>query len=325
MPRMMRFEYVGSLVHIMARGLDGKNIFIDDHDKQEFLVRFARIRRECGYRCLSWCLMPNHYHLFLRTNEQPMSALMRPLNGGYARWFNHKYHRHGYLFQDRFKSVLCQDQEYARQLIRYIHLNPVRSGEVDSIKMLRNWPWCGHGYLLNIPGAIGSSFQDRNEALRRFGSMLERAVPLYMKYLKEGINETNLEISGQLPDDALFEIAGSHKGWPAVIGDADFAKNAMSCHQVAVRRRHRQADYQNVLESIAKQVTTRCKIPQIQLFQKGRKDIRSQAREQFCYQAYYKEKIPFGIIAQYLKGTISPVVLLARKGKEQANKTSRIY
>jgi putative transposase len=317
----MRFEHAGSLVHIMARGLDGKNIFIDEHDKQEFLVRFARIRRECGYRCLSWCLMPNHYHLFLRTNEQPMSALMRPLNGGYARWFNHKYHRRGYLFQDRFKSMLCQDQDYARQLIRYIHLNPVRSGEVGSIEMLAKWPWCGHGYLLNTPGAAGISFQDRNEALRRFGSLPDRAVSLYVKYLKEGIDKAHPETAGSLSEDALFEIAGSHKGWPAVIGDADFAKNAMSCHPVAVHRRHRQADYQNVLESIAKQVTARCEIPKSLLFQKGRRDKRSQARELFCCRAHDEEKIPYGIIARYLKGTIPPIMLLARRGKEQVNKT----
>jgi putative transposase len=321
MPRMMRFEYPGNLVHVMVRGLEGKSIFQDDYDRQEFLVRFTRVLHECGYRCLAWCLMPNHYHLFIRTNEHPMSTLMRPLNGGYARWFNHKYRRRGYLFQDRFKSILCQDQEYARQLIRYIHLNPLRAGEVDSLEALMKWPWCGHGHLLKIKGAAGQSFQDRNEALRRFGVVPGDAMQSYIRYIREGIDKECIENAGQLPDDASFEIAGSHKGWPAVIGDAEFAMAAMIRHEVAVRRRHRQADYLAILEKIAREVTSSGGVDYNQLFEKGRQNKRSHTRERFCYIAYFEEKIPFAVIARFLKGTIPPVVLLARRGK---NRSSRI-
>ena len=105
------------MVHIMARGLDGMTIFRDDADRDFFLSRLSKNLKRTGYTCHAWALMDNHYHLFLRTSEPPMSRLTRPLNGSYCRRFNRKYKRRGYMFQDRFKSVLCQDQEYAKLLI----------------------------------------------------------------------------------------------------------------------------------------------------------------------------------------------------------------
>jgi putative transposase len=323
MPRMMRFEFPGSLVHIMARGLDGKKIFLDIDDRQVFLTILTREITQCGYRCLAWCLQSNHYHLFLRTNENPMSSLMRPLNSGYARWFNDKHNRRGYLFQDRFKSVLCQDQGYARQLIRYIHLNPIRSGEVVSLKELRVWPWCGHGYLLNAPRANGCLFQDHLETLRRFGNTPENAVQSYVTFLEQGIHKGCSGTAGQLPDEAVFEISGSHKGWPAVIGDAEFAKEAMLRHEVSTWRKHRQVDYKNALESIAVDISKSCGVSYDQLFEKGRQDKRSKARETFCYRAHHEEKIPFVAIARFLGTTITPVVFLARHGKERTGVKNR--
>ena len=198
MPRMLRFAHPGSLVHIIARGIDGQKVFIDNKDREEFLKRLAHGLQKVEYRCLAWCLLSNHYHLFLRTNEIPMSGLMRPLNGGYAQWFNRKYGRRGYLFQDRFKSVLCQDQEYAKQLVRYIHLNPLRAGEAKSLEELKTWPWCGHGFLIGFRGSIGHVFQDRQEALRRFGQTPEVAVSGYLSFLLAGIDDQRPEISGRL-------------------------------------------------------------------------------------------------------------------------------
>jgi putative transposase len=317
MPRMMRFEHPGSLVHIMARGIDGQSIFIEAEDKKEFIKGFKHGLDNCGYHCIAWSLLSNHYHFFLRTTEVPMSGLMRSLNGSYARWFNHKYKRRGYLFQDRFKSVLCQDQEYARQLIRYVHLNPLRTGDVTTLNALKNWEWCGHGCLLNIPGATGHDFQNRREALRRFGKTSDEAVSSYLEFLQEAIDQQPIETAGRLPAAGSHEIAGSNKGWPAVIGDSEFARAAMERHGVSRWRKHRQADYGEVLEKIALKVSRSHGIKIEDLFQKGRLDDRSRARELFCYQAYYEEKIPFSIIAGFLGTTITPVVFLAHHAKRK--------
>jgi REP element-mobilizing transposase RayT len=314
MPRMMRFEFPGSLVHIMARGIDGKVVFADDEDRGQFLAMLRSGIAASGYRCLAWCLMDNHYHLLLRTNENRMSAVMRPLNGGYARWFNRKYSRRGYLFQDRYKSVLCQDQEYALQLIRYIHLNPLRGGQVQSINELKSYRWCGHGFFIGVQGALGDGFQHREEALRRFGADERDALRSYQEFLARGIDSSDLQHSGQLTGDDTTELTGAFRGWPAVIGDADFARKAMEGHEVRVHRRHRQADYGEVLDRVADAVCAQCGIARETLFRRGWGDVRTQARSQFCHRAHVDELIPQMVIARYLLVTVSAVAALLKRG-----------
>jgi REP element-mobilizing transposase RayT len=320
---MVRLESPGSLAHIMARGIDGHAIFSDNNDRAAFLMRLQLCLSECGFRCLAWCLMDNHYHLMVRTTEKPLSSLMRPLNSGYARWFNEKYGRRGYLFQDRFKSVLCQDQEYARQLIRYIHLNPVRDGKVRSLALLASWKWCGHGHLLGIRSACGKEFQDRLEALRRFGGSPKQAVAAYLSFCAEGIDEHNLDKAGELSEVEAIEITGSHKGWPAVVGDHDFARQAMEHHLAVARRKHRQADYHKALAEIAKRVCAEYAITEDNLHQRGWKETRSAARSVFCYRAHFEELIPLSVIANFMKITIPPVLLLARQGRSACQKPQK--
>ena len=207
MPRTHRLEFPGALVHIMNRRLDGESLFRDDEDRDFFLGVLAANLMRTRYLCYAWALMDNHYHLLLRTSDLPMSKLMRPLNGAYGRRYNMKYGRRGYLFQDRFKSVLCQDQEYAKQLIRYIHLNPLRAGLVRDLDHLAKWEWCGHGFLLGISGARGAGFQVREESLRRFGTDKGQAIRGYLTYLREGL-ENEVESAGHLPESGHGEIGG---------------------------------------------------------------------------------------------------------------------
>jgi hypothetical protein len=256
--------------------------------------------------------MENHYHLLVRSSEKAMSTLMRPLNGGYARWFNAKYKRRGYLFQDRYKSVLCQDQEYAKQLIRYIHLNPVRSGLVKTIDKLNKWPWCGHGFLLGNKSALGKEFQDRRESLRRFANSEKDAMNKYMNYLYEGVNETDLGRAGVLSPVGSYEVAGSKKGWPAVIGDPDFARKAMEQHSIGFQRKHRKADYAHVLETLAVKACSECHLCLDELSNRGREDRHTQARALFCYRAFKKELLPLSAIARFLQITIPAVSKLVK-------------
>jgi putative transposase len=319
MPLMQRLEAPGALVHVMARGIDGRPIFIDDLDRHELLRRFAKHRAEAGCKCLAWCLMPNHYHFLLRNSEVPLGSLMRPLNGAYARWHNKKYGRRGYLFQDRFKSVICQDGDYAKELIRYIHLNPIRAGLASSLAKLRKWPWCGHGHMLGVSGALGSDFQDPKEALRRFGRHPQEAVQGYLAFLNNGIDAERPEISGGLQETEAFEIAGAFRGWPAVVGDAEFAREAMKRHEVARRRTHRQADYQEVLEAVAAKACSKFAVQTEDLMQRGRSNRRTAARAEFCRMAHFDERLPYAAIARFLGTTIPPVVILSKRTSSGGN------
>lgn len=320
MPRMPRLESPGALYHIMAHSIEGRDLFVDDQDRNEFLSRFEKRLKKCDFQCYGWSLMDNHYHLMIRSSDLPLSKLMRSLNGGYAQYYNKKYKRKGYLFQDRFKSVLCQDQEYAMELIRYIHLNPIRAGLVKTLDQLKNWAWCGHGYLLGVKNAIGERFQNRIECLRRFGDNETGAIDSYLRFLTQGCSG-DMKKAGQLSITEATEIAGSCKGWPAVIGTPDFVKNAMEKYKMNLNRKHRKADYTVVLNTLSTKIGTDYGFTDNELFKRGRKNKRSEARAAFCSQAHLEELIPLSAIAAYLKMTISPVAVLIKRAQESKSVT----
>jgi len=136
MPRQPRLDAPGVLQHVMARGIERRKIFWDDKDRTSFLERLALILEETQTQCYAWALIPNHFHILLRTGPSasadasgcragptPLSKVMRRLMTGYAVTFNIRHRRSGHLFQNRYKSVVCEEDPYLLELIRYIHLN----------------------------------------------------------------------------------------------------------------------------------------------------------------------------------------------------------
>jgi len=148
MPRQARLDAPGLLQHVMARGIECREIFKDDQDRKSFLERLAVILEETQTQCYAWALIPNHFHLLLRTSLTPLSKVMRRLMTGYAVTFNKRHKRSGHLFQNRYKSVVCEEDQYLLELIRYIHLNPLRAGLVKNLKELDKYPWTGHSAIL---------------------------------------------------------------------------------------------------------------------------------------------------------------------------------
>ena len=149
MPRKARIDAPLTLHHIIARGIERRNIFRDNNDRNNFIDRLSNILIETKTPCYAWALMPNHFHLLLRTAEVPISDVMKRLLTGYVVRFNRRHDRVGRLFQNRFKSILCQEEVYLLELIRYIHLNPIRAGQVNSLETLSRYKFCGHGALLD--------------------------------------------------------------------------------------------------------------------------------------------------------------------------------
>jgi putative transposase len=132
----------------MARGIERRKLFLDDKDRQSLLDRLAIILEEIQTQCYAWPLIPNHFHLLLRTGPTPLSKVMRKLMTGYAVTFNKRHKRAGHLFQNRYKSVVCEEDAYLLELIRYIHLNPLRAKLVQDINELDKYPWTGHSAIL---------------------------------------------------------------------------------------------------------------------------------------------------------------------------------
>jgi len=150
MPRQPRLDVPGLLQHVMARGIERRKIFRDDKDRKAFLERLALILEETQTQCYAWAILPNHFHLLLRSGSTPLSKVMRRLMTGYAVTFNKRYKRSGHLFQNRYKSIICEEDPYLLELIRYIHLNPLRAKLVRDLEELDQYPWTGHSAILGL-------------------------------------------------------------------------------------------------------------------------------------------------------------------------------
>jgi REP element-mobilizing transposase RayT len=148
MARGARPDVPGVAHHVMMRGIDRRRIFRTDEDRLDFLSRLDSLLPEEGWRCFAWALMPNHAHLVIQSALGGLSRLMARLNTGYARGFNLRHRRSGYLFQNRFKSrIVCDDADLTG-LVVYVLRNPLEARLVDSPCELGEYPWCGLGALM---------------------------------------------------------------------------------------------------------------------------------------------------------------------------------
>ena len=187
MPRQARLDGPHTLHHVMVRGIERTSLFRDDRDRADFVARVAALAEAGAWTVLAWALLPNHAHLLLRTGSRPLPRNMRSLLTGYAGAFNRRHHRVGHLFQNRYKSILVEEEPYLRELVRY--------------------PWTGHSALL---GSVPRPWQDTATILARFGPTGRRARQAYRSFVADGVRR------GRRPDLQGGGLLRSLGGWAAV-------------------------------------------------------------------------------------------------------------
>ncbi len=191
MPRQARLDIPGLVHHVMARGIEGRDIFRDDEDRQRFLQRLAdEVCKPDGPRLYAWALMSNHFHLLLRPGEGRLSPTMRRLMTGHAVSYNLRCKRKGHLFQNRYKSIIVEEESYFLELVRYIHLNPVRAGMVRNLEELDAYPHTGHAVLM---GRQQYAVQDVAEVLARFSHRTATARAGYRSFVSAGFDQGRRE------------------------------------------------------------------------------------------------------------------------------------
>jgi putative transposase len=208
MPRQARLDAPGTLHHVMARGIEGTNVFRTDKDRNDFLDRLAAQCEAEALKVYAWTLIPNHFHLLVRTGNRSISASMRKILTGYVVRFNRRHQRQGHLFQNRYKSIVCEEDPYLLELTRYIHLNPLRAGIVRTVKELERYLWSGHSAIV---GTVKREWQDTGEILRYFGKRQKVAVNRYVAFLGEGISK------GKRPGLVGGGLLRSVGGWSEVV------------------------------------------------------------------------------------------------------------
>ena len=207
MPRQARLDSPGTLHHVMIRGIEGRRIVDDDQDRSGFVYRLGELAAASGTPIYAWALMSNHAHILLSSGVLGLAPFMRRLLTGYAVNYNLRHRRHGHLFQNRYKSIVCDGDSYFTELVRYIHLNPLRVKLVRDIKALESYPYCGHGAIL---GKVSYDWQDRHSVLAQFGGSEGQARAAYHRFVEEGIA---LGRRPELVGGGLIRSAG---GWAEV-------------------------------------------------------------------------------------------------------------
>jgi REP element-mobilizing transposase RayT len=207
MPRQARLDAPGTLHHVILRGIEKRAIFRDDADRKEFVSRLSRAATANQTRIYAWALLPNHAHFLLRSGPSGLPTFMQKVLTGYAIYFNRRHHRHGHLFQNRYKSIVCDEDTYFRELVRYIHLNPLRAQIVADLGQMDRYPWSGHAVLM---GRVNHPWQDADGVLAWFGSRKQEASKAYRAYVAEGIP------LGRRPELVGGGLVRSLGGWSQV-------------------------------------------------------------------------------------------------------------
>ena len=295
MPRKARIDAPGALHHVIVRGIERGKIFRSDYDRKNFLNRLGKLIPETQTDCFAWALIPNHVHLLLRTGLVPISVLMRRLLTGYAVWFNKKYRRHGQLFQNRYKSILCQEDPYLKELVRYIHLNPLRAGLVEDMKKLDKHPWCGHSVLMN---KTKQAWQNVDYVYGLFSEEKRMARIRYRVYVEKGIvdgKRSDLTGGGLLRSTGgwavlkgLRKVGIRVKGDERILGDSDFVENVLKSAEEELEQKYdlkaRGYDFDRVAQRVAE--VMEIETEQVTAFGKSPQTVK--ARSLLCFWAHRK-------------------------------------
>jgi REP element-mobilizing transposase RayT len=132
MARKPRIHYPGAAYHVILRGNAGLPIFFDERDRYRLYLFLQSVVEKFDCRVHGFCLMTNHIHLIIQTGELSLSHIMQSLSLRYTKWINYTQARTGHVFQGRYKALLLDADTYLQELVRYVHLNPVRAGIATS-------------------------------------------------------------------------------------------------------------------------------------------------------------------------------------------------
>ena len=327
MPRQARIDAPGAVHHIIVRGIERRKIFIDDQDRDNFVKRLGDLVLETKTPCFAWVLIPNHFHLLLQTGTVPIATFMRRLLTGYAIGFNLRHRRSGHLFQNRYKSILCEEDAYLKELVRYIHLNPLRAKIENDIVALEGYRFAGHSYLM---GNQKNDWQAIDRVLSLFGKRATLARRQYRAYIKKGLDQ------GRRPELIGGGLIRSTGGWEAVrsmrkaglflksderiLGSSEFVGKVLAEAREALQNKYALRAKGIGLNDVMIAVSHLLSVEMQALIGPGKGRTIVKARQLVCHWAVAELGLSMTEIARQLVISVPTVSVAAKKGRELAVK-----
>ena len=325
MPRKARIDTAGALHHIICRVIERRRIFWTDFDRDDFLERLETVLVESETPCYAWALMPNHFHLLLRTGNAPIFKVMSRLLSGYAGSFNRRHRRSGHLFQNRYKSILCEEDPYLLELVRYIHLNPLRSKMAETMEELDRYRFSGHSKLM---GHQDNAWQDVNTVLKLFGKRISAARSAYRAFVEEGISlGKRLELTGGGlirsmggwgAVKSLRRLREHVKGDERILGDSDFVESVLSEQSEHLERRYALQSQGYDFQALVRRVGDIFGLKPEMVTSAGKQPVRVEARSVTCYWAVREFGMTTVDVSRRLSITQSAVTKAVYRGEKLA-------
>ena len=326
MPRIARLDSPGLLHHVVIRGIERRKIFRDDKDRENFIERLSVLLPETKTRCYAWSFLSNHAHFLLRSGPAGIAALMRRLLTGYAVSYNRRHKRYGPLFQNRFKSIICQEDAYLQELVRYIHLNPLRAKIVAHLKGLERYSYCGHSALT---GKKKRDWQDVGYVLAFFGRRVGEARKGYESYVEKGV------ALGRRPELVGGGLIRSLGGWDEVkklrlsgqariksdqriLGESDFVGDVLSESEESFSRKYKLKSRGYDFEKVVERVSILFVVKRDDVTRKGRQKDRVRARDLLCYWSVAELGMSMVDLARKLDLTPGAVSYAVQRGEKMA-------
>lgn len=322
MPRKARIDAAGALHHIIVRGMERRAIFHGERDRGDLIERLETILPDTSTVCYAWAFMPNHFHLLLRTGTVPLATVMRRLLTGYVVGYNKRHKRHGSLLQNRYKSILCQEDQYLLELVRYIHLNPLRGGLVKDLPELGAYPFSGHSALMD---EVERKWQDVDFVLRLFGERTFAARKRYLEFVQDGVSQgrrPELTGGGLIRSlggwDQVKSLRGGEqrlKGDERILGDSDFVLEVLKGSQERLERRYALRAKGFGIEALAERVADLFGVQPAAILAPGKYKHVVPARSLFCYWAVRELGETTTSLARRLGMSQPGVSVAVRRGK----------
>ncbi len=268
-----------------------------------FLFQLAIYLKKYELTCISWSLMDNHYHLVVKAGSNPaLSLFMQTLNSVFAKNYNKMNNTFGSVFAKRFSSIVVQEGDNLKEIIRHVHLNPVRSGDC-TIENLDSYKWCGHAEIVNDKT---DSIINKNDLFNFFSGSDQ--ISEYKTYIATPCKE--IPDSVRLMQKSNKGSLSFHNSNFFVIGDAEFAKEVFKQDRI---RKARIAQYLRknlTLENVVDKINIGIQFTAESIRMHGRLNEQSTFRQLFALYAHCYYEFRCTQIAQYLNVTPSAVSMM---------------
>ena len=325
MVRPLRIEYEGAWHHISCRGNERKSIFVDKKDRKQFLTILSHSLELYCVELHVYVLMPNHFHLVVRTRKANLNKFMQRFNTAYTVYFNRRHKRSGHLYQGRYKGILIDGEHYLLELSRYVHLNPVRRKAYaeksieEKKRMLHDYQWSSYQGYIGLENQ--QEFVEYQTILEMFGKRdIPKTMIRYRNFVQNGILK---EMSGTIWE----EVKGQ-----TILGGEEFVEEIYAGHLKNRKQDKREQGHLTRLSSrsiaigdLVKEVAEAYGLPEKELCRKGCSypEARSMAVE-LC-RLYIIKEMSLSAIGKYMGGiSISAIGQNSKRLREKMQKNKKV-